>query len=117
MGYLSLLIAPDNVAGHDVDALRGQWRPANTVNWLNSGEAVTNLSPGTYGVEFKPLANYVTPPSEQLVVFADEGTRITGIYYCETETAGAPPSVVSFLQATTIWRMVSSSDWVMSHAG
>jgi hypothetical protein len=97
-GYITVRIAPPSVATNG-----GAWRVQGTTNWFKSGEACTNLAPGWYGVEFTNVAGYVTPPSNSLVVFANEGSAPLAVccYDPTNEAAGPLPTVLDFGTATS----------------
>jgi hypothetical protein len=96
VGYITIAIAPTTVAGAVDETRRGQWRLVGANTWLNSGEAVTDLPAGSYDIEFKELPGWVGPMVQNVEVFDDEGSEITGTYIPSGPTSGARPVPLPF---------------------
>lgn len=59
---------------------QGQWRLPWEVVWHASGDVLTDLEPGNYRVEFKPVAQYREPPPALYAVPKGETVRRTLSY-------------------------------------
>ena len=81
-GSLSVTIYPNEVASATDVALRGQWHRQgdSPTDWLNSGDVIDNLSPGTYAVEFKTVSGRLTPAS-QIIEVGPNATYSVGATY------------------------------------
>lgn len=94
-GQLSVILKPDSITtGSD----RARWRFAGEGDsfWRDSGTTVSNLIPGTYLVECKPVNGRRRPATAPVVVRDGETAGTTLTYFLADPVTGDPPSVLPF---------------------
>jgi hypothetical protein len=101
MGDLAVMIGPDDIATNANLVLRGQWRQQGTVTWLDSGMTITNLPPGAYTVEFKPVPARITPLPRVVEVGANATYSTAATYLFEAAPGAQTPVVVPFPDSAT----------------
>ena len=57
-----------------------QWRRVSTSTWLNSGDTLTNIVPGSYDIEFRIVQGWNAPEVHTVSVPSGETVTDTGIY-------------------------------------
>jgi len=72
-----------------LDPTQAQWRiyPSGSTPggvWNNSGATVSSLVPGSYTVEYAPVAGYETPPPETIALASGENKSISRAYTVTT---------------------------------
>lgn len=73
-GALTADIGPTEAAGAGA-----QWRRTGTTTWRAGGVTET-LAPGTYWVEFSPVAGWLAPGAQQATVTSGQTTSVPGTY-------------------------------------
>ncbi|NLZ64493.1 MAG: hypothetical protein GX902_11865, partial [Lentisphaerae bacterium] len=74
------LITDGTVTGYlNPSEIGGKWRIRETEEWLDNNTTLT-LEAGDYEVEFKPVAGWLTPADQTIVVMANRKTSFTGVY-------------------------------------
>ncbi|MBI5381461.1 MAG: hypothetical protein HZA31_06135 [Opitutae bacterium] len=92
-----------------------QWRispvggPASTI-WLASGASVPGLVPGSYYLEYAPVADYSTPYGETLVLGSAEAVALTRNYRHNLDLS------ISLNPYTAQWR-IDGGAWLASGDG
>lgn len=79
VGSLQVNLSPEIITN-----LGGQWR-LNGGDWQDSGTTLSDLPLGNYTVDFKEVANWNTPSSQQIVISKNELTTISGVYVDPTK--------------------------------
>jgi hypothetical protein len=98
---LSATLEPTTLAEEVVVADRAQWRRQGEINWRDTDEVITGLTPGLHIVEFKPVAGRVTPADRLVYAQADQTNSTTAVYLYETDLFGASlPTVLDFTPAS-----------------
>ncbi len=62
-----------------------QWR-LNGGNYQNSGTVISQLAPGNYTVDFKPVTGWVTPPSQSITIVTGLTLTATANYSQQSTT-------------------------------
>jgi hypothetical protein len=57
-----------------------QWRLDNGA-WQNSEAVVTNISPGSHTISYKPIDLWLEPSSESLIILSNDYIYLTRYYY------------------------------------
>jgi len=99
----------------DAVAAGARWRRVGTMSWLSSGQTESELSVGTYMIEFKSVTGWTTPASELAAVTADQTTQVTATY--QTGGAGSVSMVLEPVEARTAgarWRRTGTAAWLAS---
>ncbi len=92
-GSLSVLIEPAGVGG--------RWRLQGETVWLESGFVLTNVLAGPQIVEFKSVADRVTPTARVIWVEVDQLNSVAVTYLVASATGATLPGVLQFDDATT----------------
>ena len=105
-GSLSVTLKPESI-----NSIGAQWRflivsnaPDDPFNnpWLDSGALVSNLSPGSYLIECKPVPNRTTPAPSLITVGPSSSPALTLTYFLIDSVAGPQePSLVPFETVST----------------
>jgi uncharacterized repeat protein (TIGR03803 family) len=98
-GSLTVVLQPEALADPGLPASqRAQWRllGEDDTAWRDGDTTLTNLVPGGYLVESKPVAGRVTPRPVAVTVDANETSLATATYLLELPASGTQPSVLSF---------------------
>jgi autotransporter-associated beta strand protein len=100
-GGLSVTLKPEDDSGQMV--LHGQWRLSgeDDTQWKDSGVTLTDLVPGDYAIECKPVDGRTTPPPVTAKVAAGTPTITTITYYLAGDLVGTPPGPLSFEVVST----------------
>ena len=88
-GSLTLNLLPESVTA-------SRWRREGTTIWRQSGETESGLAPGTYRVEFQPVAGRATPRKRDVKVDADGEARAEAYYIAAITAVGAQPQPIAF---------------------
>ncbi|MGL4399611.1 MAG: putative Ig domain-containing protein [Luteolibacter sp.] len=121
-GALSVTLKPASLADNNVpQALRAQWRLLGETNsqWKDSDAALTDLSPGDYLIECKPVEGRTTPPVSLVAVKNFETAYATLTYFLADPLTGIPPSPVPFadLATDTVNNAYAHVDQIRSNLG
>ncbi|MEP4079813.1 cadherin-like beta sandwich domain-containing protein [Haloferula sp.] len=103
-GSLIVSIKPDTLSSTEAAELdRAQWRFTGEDDeaWKNTATEVSDLVPGNYVLESKPVAGRVTPAPFSATVVDGELTQVTITYYLAGDPVGANPLPVSFNSVST----------------
>ncbi len=107
-GGMTITIKPDSLTTQTLPVnQRAQWRllGENDPQWRDSGTTLSELAPGTYLVEFKPLSGITpartTPTPISVNVIENDTTPATAIYYLAPTQSGVVPGVLSYDTVTT----------------
>lgn len=73
-GWLTVQIEPNTVVSS------AGWRLVGEGPYRASGAAATDLVPGVHVIEFKPLSGWSAPAKRAVMVYADQGSVVTGSY-------------------------------------
>jgi len=96
-GGLTVTLIPDALADLDVpEATRAQWRLLGDTECWDSDTTLSDLHPGNYLVECKPLAGWTVPLAVEVAVVDGPTAAITVTYRLENPLAGVSPEPVSF---------------------
>jgi autotransporter-associated beta strand protein len=97
IGNLSVLLQPAAAVANGA-----QWRLAGDsgASWINSGESMTGILPGSYLVECKPVTGRTTPTPIKVRVLAGQTTATTITYFTAMDTT-VNLQPVSFATAST----------------
>jgi hypothetical protein len=98
-GGMSVNLKPDSII---TGTGRAQWRllGENDTQWRDSGATITDLIPGNYLVECKPVAGRETPPNVNVVVTAGPPVSPTITYFVASAATGTAPSVLAYESVT-----------------
>ena len=88
-GTLTVSLKPDNLAG-------AQWRFSGETVWRDGQLEISGLTPGTYLVESKPVADRVTPPTTSVRVEDGVPGALTMTYVYANNPTGKGAGAVSF---------------------
>jgi len=88
-GALTVSLKPDNLTG-------AQWRFAGETVWRDGDIEISGLTPGTYLVESKPVADRVTPPITSVIVEDGIQGALTMTYAYANNPIGKGAEEVSF---------------------
>ena len=88
-GTLTVHLKPENLAG-------AQWRFSGETDWRDGEVEISGLTPGTYLVESKPVADRVTPPTTSVTVEDGVPGALTLTYVHANNPTGEGAGVVSF---------------------
>lgn len=100
-GSLVVAILPDQAL-----KIGAQWRLAGK-DWVNAG-AKTDLTPGKYKVEYKEVAGWTTPQTQEVEVIVGQNAQITGTYTgveAKKGTIQVAASPVAAASAGAQWRL------------
>ena len=100
-GSLTVTIEPAAVAHAITLASRGQWRLQGETDWHDTGSVLTSLIAGHQIVEFKSIADWVTPAPRLVYVEPNQLNSIGVTYLVATTSGGTPPSLLQFGDATS----------------
>lgn len=87
-GSLSVTLAPAGLGG---------WRLQGEATFRDGGTSVSNLSPGSYLVEFAPASGRTTPATREIFIEASRVTLIATTYATAEAAPGSPPVPVAGL--------------------
>jgi hypothetical protein len=90
---LTVYLKPDNLAG-------AQWRFSGETDWRDGEVEISGLTPGTYLVESKPVADRVTPPTTSVTVEDGVPGALTLTYVYANNPTGEGAGVVSFTEVS-----------------
>jgi hypothetical protein len=110
-GSLSVSISPA-----DAVSAGAQWRRTGTTTWYNSGATESGIAVGSYAVEFKSVAGWISPANQNVTISGGSTTNASGTYVLQTETGSlnvtiSPAGAVS---AGAQWRRVGTTPWFNS---
>ena len=103
-GGLTVTLKPDSLADETVPVnTRAQWRllGEDDTEWRNSDVSLTNMTPGNYLIECKPVAGRTTPPAANVVVQNGQAAAITITYSLADPLTGTQPNLIPFETVTT----------------
>jgi hypothetical protein len=87
-------------------AAGAQWRPSGSGIWRDSGFTESGLAVGEHQVEFKPIADWVTPQPATIMVAPASTTALTSIYspvpIDESISVTLPPAQTEGLELTSL---------------
>lgn len=107
----SLLVGISPAAAADGGA---QWRQVGASEWLDGGLSAINLAPGTFNVEFKPLAGWTAPKSQAVTITAGQAQLTSGTYVRQTGTLKVTLTPAGAVKAGAQWRRVGTATWLGS---
>jgi len=111
---VSVFTAPPDVGSLHVTLMPARavadgamWRRVGTTPWLADGYTETSIITGTYTLEFKKITGWITPVTQEVVIYKDLTKNATGTYVIVTCTltynaggggtiSGATPQTVDY---------------------
>lgn len=103
VGGLDVVLQPAALADSSVPAVtRAQWRfyGENDSQWRDSGTTVSNLAPGNYLLECKPVLGQTTPAIASVTVSSGQTALPTLTYFVSGNPTGAQPVLLPFSTVT-----------------
>ncbi len=108
-GSLRINLSPSSISDESLDEeSQAQWRLLGLANevkpaWLDSGDTITNLSPGIYLVECKPVDGRQTPATFEVTLKLDELNISETIVYDLPQVASGSltPQAIPFQSVQT----------------
>ena len=89
VGGLSVVLAPSNLT-------TAQWNFYGQSTLYNSGDTVSNLSPGNYLIQCQPVSGQTTPAVSSVAVSGGATTLVNLTYTATTTPIGAQPALLPF---------------------
>jgi hypothetical protein len=95
-----------------------RWRRVGTTDWIPSGITEVYVPGGTYMLEFKEVANWITPSSKSVTVTAGSTANATATYAPIPQVGALQMSLApgAAVAAGACWRRVGSTTWQASDA-
>ena len=103
-GELTVTLKPDALAAGTVPAeTRAQWRllGEDDAHWRDSEASLTNMTPGSYLIECKPVAGRTTPPATSVLIQNGQSAAPTITYSLADPLTGTQPNLIPFETVTT----------------
>jgi enediyne biosynthesis protein E4 len=85
VGWLTVNLEPNTVTSN------AGWRLAGEAIWRGSGTTATNLVPGSHVIEFAAISGWAAPAKRAVLVYADQGSGVTGNYLLADPLPGGVP--------------------------
>jgi hypothetical protein len=93
----------------------GRWRLVGTTNWGYPVPIIgVNVPIGTYMVEFRDIAGWITPQPEEITITLNQLTDVQGIYVQQPGSLQVTLSPLEAIHAGAKWRRVGATAWLNS---
>lgn len=91
-----------------------QWRRVGTETWRTSGVVETGVPVGDYTIEFREVAGWDTPLTEEVTVVKDTQESASGLYVRQYGSLTVTIGPSEALTAGAAWRRIGTETWLVS---
>ena len=88
LGALQVTIAPQEAIDDGA-----QWRRLGTAPWRDSAAIESEIPPGAYTIEFKPVLGWHAPAGKGVTVYASQTAHVSGVYSAHGDAGGCNASM------------------------
>ena len=108
-GSIQVVIEPEGARN---DGAR--WRITGTTDWLESGDTIRGLLPGTHTIEFSLISGWTTPERQTLTVETGLTTHANAVYIKSETQTGSLQIILrpqEAREAGAQWRRAGQTEW------